>query len=51
MHNHRVFISCTETNSYIDSYGNNAYGKLRINAAPLLLNDSGGGSVGIGHQY
>ena len=46
--NHRVFISCTETNSYIDSYGNNAYGKLRINAAPLLLNDSGGGSVGIG---
>ena len=46
--NHRVFISCTETNSYIDSYGNNAYGKLRINAAPLLLNDAGGGSVGIG---
>lgn len=46
--NHRVFISCTETNSYIDSYGNNAYGKLRINAAPLLLNDTGGGSVSIG---
>tara|TARA_Y100000022_G_scaffold20604_1_gene15723 strand:- start:13 stop:972 length:960 start_codon:yes stop_codon:yes gene_type:complete len=46
--NHRVYISCSETNSYIDSYGNNAYGKLRINAAPLLLNDTGGGSIGIG---
>ena len=48
--NHRVFISCTETNSYIDSYGNNAYGKLRINASPLILNDAGGGSVGIGSE-
>ena len=46
--NHRVYINCHETDSYIDSYGNNAYGKLRINAAPLLLNESGGGNVGIG---
>ena len=45
--NHRVYINCSETNSYIDSYGNNAYGKLRINASPLLLNDAGGGSIGI----
>ena len=45
---HRVYISCSETNSYIDSYGNNAYGKLRINAAPLILNDAGGGNIGIG---
>ena len=48
--NHRVYINCHETNSYIDSYGNNAYRKLRINAAPLILNDAGSGSVGIGSE-
>ena len=45
--NHRVYINSHPTESYIDSYGNNAYAKLRINAAPLLLNESGGGNVGI----
>ncbi|MDN3588112.1 hypothetical protein QWY86_15620 [Pedobacter aquatilis] len=46
----RIFINAdllTNT-SYIDVFGDNVYKSLRIDAAPLILNQTSGGNVGIG---
>jgi peptidoglycan hydrolase CwlO-like protein len=43
--NSRIFIEAAGNNSYIDSYGDDAYKPLQINASTLSFN---GGNVGIG---
>jgi hypothetical protein len=46
--NHRLFLQASATNAYIDSYGNDSYNALSIEASPLRLNASSHGNVGIG---
>ena len=46
--NSRIFIQAAGNSSYIDSYGDNAYKPLSIEASTLKLNASSGGNVGIG---
>jgi hypothetical protein len=44
----RIFIEAAGNNSYIDSYGDNNYKPLQIQANNLILNSASGGNVLVG---